>query len=180
MVIRSFLIAFAMSLATLVCIDCGAVEPQRNDLGERIPSKEELISLLAVAPPLPDRSGNIGPMVPRAVSAAIGFEYDSAALSEAGKQFLNNLGAALSDEAFAEARILLEGHADAKGEAGYNKDLSQRRAEAVRQFLISVWGMSASNLSAVGKGHSDPIDPSDPFSAKNRAVVIVNTGARRD
>ena len=156
-----------------------AAEIERTDLGNRVPTKEELIGLLAVQPSLPTRSGEPAPPPkPRAISAGIGFEYNSAALTEQGKTFLNNLGSALSDEAFMNAHILLEGHTDARGAEAYNLELSKRRADAVKKFLTEVWGMPDANVSTVGKGKTDLLDKNDPEGAANRAVVIINTGTR--
>jgi outer membrane protein OmpA-like peptidoglycan-associated protein len=167
------------ALLSALATSSGAADVERTDLGDRVPTKEELIGLLAVKPALPTRSGEPAPPPkPRAISAGIGFEYNSAALTEQGKTFLNNLGSALSDEAFMNAHILLEGHTDARGTEDYNLDLSRRRAEAVKKFLTDVWGMPNANVSTVGKGKSDLLDKDNPESAANRAVVIINTGSR--
>lgn len=169
--IAVLLLAFAAATA--------AQAPDRTDLGERVPSKEELVELLKLPPPLPSRGGEPAPPPPpRAITSAIGFELDSAVLTEKGKAFLNNLGAALSDEAFMNARILLEGHADATGAEDHNLRLSAARAESVKRFLVDIWGMPSENISTVGKGESDLLDKDDPESAANRAVAIINTGTR--
>ena len=150
-------------------------------LGNRVPSKQELIDALKIKPPLPTRSGEPAPPPkPRAVSSAIGFEFNSAVLNDKGKEFLNNLGAALSDEALNSARLLLEGHTDAVGGEEYNLELSKKRAAAVQAFLSTVWGVPGDHLSIVGKGKADLLDPDHPDSADNRAVVIVNTGLRNE
>lgn len=152
---------------------------ERTDLGERVPTKEELVDMLKLPPPLPSRGGEPAPpLKPRAITSAIGFEFDSAALTEQGKAFLNNLGAALSDEAFMNARILLEGHADATGPEDHNLRLSASRAASVKSFLVDIWGMPATNISTVGKGETDLLDKANPESAANRVVAIINTGTR--
>jgi outer membrane protein OmpA-like peptidoglycan-associated protein len=169
-------------LIVAALLSAAAAQPQeieRTDLGERMPSKEELVELLKLPPPLPSRGGEPAPPPkPRAITSAIGFEIDSAALTEQGKAFLNNLGAALSDEAFMNARILLEGHADATGSEDHNLRLSAARAESVKRFLVDIWGMPDGNISTVGKGETDLLDKANPESAANRAVAIINTGTR--
>lgn len=53
-------------------------------------------------------------------------------------------------------RIYVEGHTDDQGEASYNKDLSQRRAQAVVDYIAGR-GVSASRMEAVGRGEESPI-----------------------
>ena len=54
-------------------------------------------------------------------------------------------------------RVRVEGHTDSRSSDGYNLELSQRRAEAVRAYLIRQ-GVSSDRLVAVGKGEREPID----------------------
>lgn len=58
------------------------------------------------------------------------------------------------------AKIEIAGHTDSKGNARHNHNLSQRRAEAIRQHLIST-GIKASRLVAVGYGEDKPIAPNE-------------------
>jgi outer membrane protein OmpA-like peptidoglycan-associated protein len=70
--------------------------------------------------------------------------------------------------------VLIEGHTDNTGSAAYNQDLSQRRAEAVRQFLIQQ-GISPGRLIARGYGEAYPVTSnSNPAGRQqNRRVEIV-------
>lgn len=63
-------------------------------------------------------------------------------------------------------RIVIAGHTDGRGSDGYNCDLSQRRAEAVRTFLIAE-GVPAERVQAVGFGEARPI--ASNFDAEGRA-----------
>lgn len=54
-------------------------------------------------------------------------------------------------------RVRVEGHTDATGDPGYNKELSQRRAESVSAWLVQ-HGVDADRLSSVGMGQERPID----------------------
>jgi len=65
-----------------------------------------------------------------------------------------------------EKRMVVEGHTDSQGKDAYNQGLSQRRAEAVRAYLISR-GIAADLITAVGKGELEPI--ADNKSAEGRA-----------
>lgn len=70
--------------------------------------------------------------------------------------------------------IVVEGHTDSRGSDAANVALSQQRAEAVRQFLVSQ-GMDASRIRAVGRGEHQPIadNASTEGRANNRRVEIV-------
>jgi outer membrane protein OmpA-like peptidoglycan-associated protein len=57
------------------------------------------------------------------------------------------------------ARLLILGHTDAKGSDAYNQRLSERRAQAVQDWLISVAGLDPRRLSPAGRGETDPVAP---------------------
>jgi len=55
-----------------------------------------------------------------------------------------------------ELNVRIEGHTDSIGSDSYNQALSERRAEAVKRYLVSR-GIAASRLSTEGKGETEPI-----------------------
>ena len=67
--------------------------------------------------------------------------------------------------------VRIEGHADASGSDDYNRTLSQRRADAVKQYLVRK-GADGAILDAVGLGAEHPKIAADPFAAENRRVEI--------
>ena len=69
--------------------------------------------------------------------------------------------------------IQINGHTDSVGAASYNRALSQKRAEAVRNYLIAT-GIEASRLKATGLGESNPIASNDTKEGRalNRRVEI--------
>jgi outer membrane protein OmpA-like peptidoglycan-associated protein/opacity protein-like surface antigen len=95
------------------------------------------------------------------------FEPDSIA-----KQNLNDL--ALTLEAYPDLRIDVNGFTDALGSASGNQKLSQKRADAVKAYLISK-GTSESRITAQGYGEESPVaDNSTPDGRqKNRRIEIV-------
>lgn len=113
----------------------------------------------------------------RALDLDIKFEFNSGELNQDGKDVLDQLAEALKSDSLASARaIVLEGHADAKGNAGYNKVLSLRRAQSARTYLASKHGIPSKKVKAVGKGSSEPVDPSNPEDEINRRVRVIIDG----
>jgi len=72
------------------------------------------------------------------------------------------------------SKIVVEGHTDSQGGATYNQDLSQRRAQAVRDFLVTK-GVAADRVTATGFGLTRPVadNTSAEGRANNRRVEIV-------
>jgi outer membrane protein OmpA-like peptidoglycan-associated protein len=73
---------------------------------------------------------------------------------------------------------MLAGHTDGKGGDAFNQDLSERRAEAVKRYLIARYKLPAANLIAVGYGKSMLKNQANPFAAENRRVQVVNMTAK--
>jgi outer membrane protein OmpA-like peptidoglycan-associated protein len=112
------------------------------------------------------------------IDLEINFEYNSAVISGAAMPTAVTLGRAITNGEFKGAVFMIAGHTDAKGSDGYNQDLSERRAAAVRQFLIQRFQLPSESLIAVGFGQQKLKVPSDPFAADNRRVQIVNMTAQ--
>ncbi len=76
---------------------------------------------------------------------------------------------------FSGVKAVVEGHSDSTGAADYNRQLSQRRADAVRRALIKEFGIDASRLSAIGYGEERPIADNSTKEGRqaNRRVVAV-------
>lgn len=71
---------------------------------------------------------------------------------------------------------VIEGHTDSVGPAEYNLQLSQRRAESVRKYLIEKFDINPDRLAAKGYGEARPIASNDTRQGRqqNRRVVVVN------
>jgi len=71
--------------------------------------------------------------------------------------------------------IIIEGYTDSVGDAGYNQQLSERRAQAVREYLIDTFGVDPKRLIARGGGETNPVASNDTEEgrAENRRVEIV-------
>jgi outer membrane protein OmpA-like peptidoglycan-associated protein len=108
------------------------------------------------------------------VDIEVYFGNGSARVTERAAAILNPLGKALADKRLAQATFLIAGHTDAKGSAEYNRQLSSRRAEAVRQYLIERFGIDPKRLVSRGYGFDRLKTPGRPLGPENRRVQIVN------
>jgi OOP family OmpA-OmpF porin len=84
------------------------------------------------------------------------FNFDSAQLSNEGKDQLNNVVEAAKNEGVARLRIHVTGYADRIGPSEYNKNLSEQRADAVRQYFVDE-GVPAEVITAEGRGEANPV-----------------------
>jgi outer membrane protein OmpA-like peptidoglycan-associated protein len=74
-----------------------------------------------------------------------------------------------------DLRLAIEGHTDSDGEDAFNQDLSERRAAAVKAWLVSERGVASDRLDTAGFGESKPAAPNDTAEGKqqNRRVELV-------
>jgi outer membrane protein OmpA-like peptidoglycan-associated protein len=105
------------------------------------------------------------------------FEYNRADITPAARQVLGPLGQALIDPRLRNGHFVLVGHTDAKGGDDYNQVLSERRAAALKDYLVRTFGIEPNRLVAYGRGKSSLKNPADPFAAENRRVQVINNGA---
>ena len=105
---------------------------------------------------------------------------NSAQLTNRAFATLAILGRALADERLGGQVFLIAGHTDATGPPDYNLALSERRAQAVRDFLIMNFGIAEDRLLARGFGPSRLKVPQHPGSRLNRRVQVVNWTSEAD
>lgn len=104
-----------------------------------------------------------------ALAVAIPFAFNSAALKPDAHESLDNIAEGIKLISGDNA-VVIEGHTDAKGNDAYNQRLSYRRALSVKRYLVKQHGLNTSQLKAVGKGRSEPLNTADPFASENRRV----------
>jgi outer membrane protein OmpA-like peptidoglycan-associated protein len=107
---------------------------------------------------------------PSGFDMLINFDLNSAELTPKAQENLNEFAKALEDQQLSSARFVVEGHTDASGAETYNLQLSERRAQAVTDFLYRN-GISTDKISAVGLGEKSP-RVEDPLDAVNRRVEM--------
>ena len=102
---------------------------------------------------------------------AILFDYDSSALKTASQDQLTEVADVLSR--YPDTDIMVLGHTDSSGSDDYNQSLSERRASAVRGFLMGA-GVASSRITARGYGETAPVadNGSESGRAQNRRVEL--------
>jgi outer membrane protein OmpA-like peptidoglycan-associated protein len=105
---------------------------------------------------------------------SINFEFDSAQLTTDARKELDRVAAALTDPSIAKYTIIIHGHTDGVGSAQYNQVLSERRAQAAREYFITQHGIDPNRLVAKGHGMSQFLLPDDPTNDRNRRVQFEN------
>jgi len=108
------------------------------------------------------------------IDLEIYFDYDSAAITPRAEDELMTLGRALTNPDLRGSVFLIAGHTDAQGADDYNQGLSERRAAAVKRFLMDKFDLSSESLVAAGYGESKLKDKADPTASENRRVQIAN------
>ncbi|MBZ0128124.1 MAG: OmpA family protein [Rhodobacteraceae bacterium] len=110
-----------------------------------------------------------------AIVHGIGFDYDSDVIRDGSQTLI----AALFDGLKAEGGtgIVITGHSSSEGQADYNRDLSQRRAQAVVDALVAL-GLDVAQISASGRGEDDPIasNADEAGRSMNRRVEVQCAG----
>ena len=107
------------------------------------------------------------------VNLRVPFEYNSDVLTPEGKSVLQTLATALKDPRLQGLKFLVGGHTDAQGSDQYNQNLSERRAQSVRQHLTTALQVPGDQLVTMGFGEKDLANKQEPLSAVNRRVEIV-------
>ena len=116
------------------------------------------------------------PKLNRIALPAIQFEFDSDRLTLSAFEQVGELSKALKSEALRSFSFAVQGHTDSVGSSDYNRSLSQRRARAVKRYLVENAGVAAYRLVEVGLGEDYPLAGLQPTDDHNRRVEIVNLG----
>ncbi len=101
------------------------------------------------------------------------FDVDKAEIREVDRPNIAE-AAKIIKRYFSDGTVMIEGHTDESGEADYNQKLSEKRAQAVKEFLFQEHGLDPNQLKAVGYGESRPVVPGATGEAGqvNRRVVF--------
>jgi outer membrane protein OmpA-like peptidoglycan-associated protein len=108
------------------------------------------------------------------IDLEITFDYNSADISTSSLPSVQALGKALSDPNIRGSTFVVAGHTDAAGGEGYNQDLSERRADSIKRYLVDKFGIASNDLVTVGYGKTKLKDLNAPMDPANRRVQVVN------
>lgn len=93
------------------------------------------------------------------------FEFNSARLTANAQLILDSIARTISH--YSDVNAEVAGYTDSLGPEAYNQSLSERRAEAVRAYLIKQ-GIAGNRLTAAGYGETDPMAPNDTEAGRER------------
>nr|WP_315597281.1 OmpA family protein [uncultured Cupriavidus sp.] len=113
------------------------------------------------------------PVTKPTLALLITFATNSTVLTPRARAALDKVGRALQSAELSGYKFRVEGHADPRGSADANMELSTARAAAVRNYLSREDGVAPERLSSVGKGSSEPLNTLDPGAPENRRVTII-------
>jgi outer membrane protein OmpA-like peptidoglycan-associated protein len=146
----------------------------------KVMSNEEILQALGQAKSPPTRSLSFASRglarrqaseSDQSVNLNIPFQLNSSALKPQASEQLKQLELALASPSLGGDRFVVAGHTDAKGSAEYNKQLSLRRAETVKRFLVEK-GIDPQRLDTIGYGSEKLLSPDHPDDPSNRRVEI--------
>jgi len=106
------------------------------------------------------------------------FDFDKWDIREDAEKTLTKVGEVISAY---EHPVIIIGHTDSKGSESYNLELSKKRAESVKQWLIDQAGIDSKRIETIGRGENEPVAPNtNPDGSdnpegrqKNRRVEII-------
>lgn len=110
-----------------------------------------------------------------AVNLVVPFATNSAEVQQKFYPEIAKLAAYL--EAEPKATVMIEGYTDNKGAASYNKKLSEKRAEAISNVLVTTFNISKDRVSSIGYGEEKPLmanDTAEHRKANRRVVAVVS------
>ena len=125
-------------------------------------------------PPEPEPEVSVPVLVPITLSSEALFDFDRAVVRPESAQRLNDeIVTPLAQHPQVDA-VQISGHTDRIGSEAYNQALSERRAAAVADYLVSQ-GIDASLITTVGRGESEPLVSCDEVTGRenrrNKALV---------
>ena len=144
--------------------------PSADDLGEHLfPRNDNEVLTKSIT--FADSQDQSEPE--KSVSMPVLFHFGKTTIVEESRPFLDRVGEMLLKEEYATRNLIVEGHTDAVGTESSNQRLSERRALAIKEYLVTRYGIDPFRLSPTGKGESVLFKPEAPADGENRRVEFL-------
>jgi outer membrane protein OmpA-like peptidoglycan-associated protein len=166
---RSHHAALAVVAIALLMAGAGLAQAQE-------PTREEIIESLRARlnTRCPNFDAKAGCVVPAdRIDIEVHFGLGSAGLDAVAVSQLAAIGATLGNPEHGGVGLVVAGYPDARGGDEYNRRLSERRADAVKRFLVARFKLREDAVTTVGHGKTQLKNAADPFAAANRRVEII-------
>jgi OOP family OmpA-OmpF porin len=130
------------------------------------------LSVVAAAPVV------LNPEKEETVNLLIEFDFNKSVVKPEFYPNVNAVGDFM--QKYPTATITVEGHTDSVGKNAYNKKLSQRRAQAVKKYIVNKFGIDSKRIKAVGYGETKPIDTNKTAEGRyhNRRVQAYHAAVK--
>jgi OOP family OmpA-OmpF porin len=109
-------------------------------------------------------------------SAELQFDEDAAVIRPESYRTLGRIADTLSQPSLWAYKFLIVGHTISTGKRDYNLTLSQRRADVVRDILISTFKISPKRLQSIGLGEEQMLDSAHPTAPVNQQFQVLTVG----
>jgi outer membrane protein OmpA-like peptidoglycan-associated protein len=182
---RTLLAVFGAAFLSASLLGCSfSASASLNTEGKAVLKGKDKIVITAAQPAAPEEPPPPPPPVKKArlvgkkieILEKVMFDYNKATIKRESHELLNDVASVIKENPTI-TKISIEGHTDSDGSDKYNKKLSQKRADSVKEFLAKA-GIDANILEAIGYGEERPIadNTTDEGKEKNRRVEFNITG----
>jgi OOP family OmpA-OmpF porin len=113
---------------------------------------------------------------PPQISIEVLFDPDSSIIRPGSYGTLGRIADTLTNPALLPYKFLIVGHTESGGRRDYNLTVSQRRADAIRDVLVTTFKVSPKRLQSLGLGEEQLKDAARPTAAVNRRIQVVADG----
>jgi outer membrane protein OmpA-like peptidoglycan-associated protein len=108
------------------------------------------------------------------IDVEVNFDYGSANIGQSALPYVTALGKALSNDDLKGSTFVIAGHTDGSGSASFNQELSERRADSIKRYLVDHYKIPGESLVTVGYGKSKLKNAKNPAASENRRAQVVN------
>ena len=108
------------------------------------------------------------------IDVEVNFDYGSSNIGQSALPYVTALGKALSNDDLKGSTFVIAGHTDGAGSTPFNQDLSERRADSIKRYLVDHFNIPAQSLVTVGYGKSKLKNAKNPAASENRRAQVVN------